>query len=401
MELLAQGVVERAGCLLFGSRGGQVVLPTFWRVRGSAVPPAVIINGGSAMKLPIDVAWPDAAVTFLLIGGQDFFRGTLSPEQHLIDIKSRVPTGNGTTAILYVREMQHVPQAPLLQLTLPLMLRVLQLWRGGGRDDLEDELEALAEALGDAGWSGELHFTPSPNDWEELAFDGTNSKTEMSEASRMKPRKTSPAAMLVSPRMSMPQKPIPAALNLILPGVQPRAQSISPPPPTRARAKTVAFSTVEQIPFHATAQRRPRASTSLEPVLSPQSASVIQRKSLPATVDSPIASAAPSPVAAVSPVSPVSSVPKIVRFSSSPVARAASPLAVASNSPRHTSPRHTSPRPTSGVAVPLQVMTKSALRRRTSPAVARSSTASWLVASAQPNIGRARRALTSLPLKIS
>lgn len=48
----------------------------------------MIINGGCAMKLPNVVKWPSAAVTFLLIGGQDYFRGETTVDECLARIGS-------------------------------------------------------------------------------------------------------------------------------------------------------------------------------------------------------------------------------------------------------------------------------------------------------------------------
>eukprot|EP00434_Breviolum_minutum_P013528 symbB.v1.2.011922.t1/scaffold809.1/size160600/1 len=64
------------------------------------VPPVVVINGGCAMKLPTPVMWPDHQVLFALIGGKDNFR-------------SHLPAANKTTAILFVKEMTHMPQQHL------------------------------------------------------------------------------------------------------------------------------------------------------------------------------------------------------------------------------------------------------------------------------------------------
>lgn len=75
---------RREDCLLFGSRGGQVVLPHVWRSLGDKTPPAVVINGGCSMGLPKPAAWPRGAVTLLLMGGQDNFRGSMSPEDRAL-----------------------------------------------------------------------------------------------------------------------------------------------------------------------------------------------------------------------------------------------------------------------------------------------------------------------------
>ena len=40
--------VEQWHCMVFGSRGGQVVLPELWAALGNKVPPSIVINGGAA-----------------------------------------------------------------------------------------------------------------------------------------------------------------------------------------------------------------------------------------------------------------------------------------------------------------------------------------------------------------
>jgi len=159
-----QQMAERSDCMVFGSRGGQVVLPTLWRLMGDQMPPSVCINGGCAMNLPQKVRWPVGAVTFLLLGGEDYFRGGATPEEYLAEAKRRVPPGNGTTAILYVSEMQHMPQAALLWSVLPIMLTAVRAWKSIGRAPLE-ELRQLLIALSGGGWNGKLLYTRAPGDW--------------------------------------------------------------------------------------------------------------------------------------------------------------------------------------------------------------------------------------------
>ncbi|CAE7639902.1 rnf141, partial [Symbiodinium necroappetens] len=70
-DLVRMGIHRRADCLIFGSRGGQVVLPLMWSALGDEVPPSVVVNGGCAMQLPGPaVRWPHRAVTVMLLGGQ-------------------------------------------------------------------------------------------------------------------------------------------------------------------------------------------------------------------------------------------------------------------------------------------------------------------------------------------
>lgn len=161
----------RADCLLVGSRGGQVVLPKLWQVMGSDVPPAVVINGGCAMKLPDAVAWPDTAVTFLLLGGRDHFRCAESPEQYVRSTRKRVPATNRTTAILYVEEMMHMPQAHLLSAILRPMLQACLAWQADKQHAPLRELNALLTELKVSGdWSGRLVFTSAKGSWAEIVF---------------------------------------------------------------------------------------------------------------------------------------------------------------------------------------------------------------------------------------
>lgn len=169
-DVMSKGILEQTDCLVVGSRGGQVVLPTFWQLMGASVPPAVVINGGVAMGSPIPVVWPDSAVTFLLIGGQDYFRGDFSMEEHLEDAMRRVPKANCTTAILYVNEMPHMPQATLLRAVLPHMIQVVLAWKAGRKDSVSEQMSVILQALNKAGWSGRLVFKRSFREWEDIEF---------------------------------------------------------------------------------------------------------------------------------------------------------------------------------------------------------------------------------------
>lgn len=81
-------------CFIFGSRGGQVVLPILWRAVKD-VPPSVVLNGGCAMRLPgPQVEWPCGAVTVMLLGGKDFFRAGVSRDDYLDTTCRCVPQWN-------------------------------------------------------------------------------------------------------------------------------------------------------------------------------------------------------------------------------------------------------------------------------------------------------------------
>mmetsp|Transcript_41370 Transcript_41370/g.89458 ORF Transcript_41370/g.89458 Transcript_41370/m.89458 type:complete len:601 (+) Transcript_41370:252-2054(+) len=164
-DIVRQGWVEKTDLFIMGSRGGQVVLPVLWHHKGDRIPPVICINGGCAMHLPKPFRWPDAAVTFLLLGGDDYFRGEATMEEYIMETQSQVPVGNGTTAILFVQEMQHMPQQALLRSILPIMLRTVLAWRDNNRRAPRDELRQLLSVLNHDGWSGRLLFTQSPGRW--------------------------------------------------------------------------------------------------------------------------------------------------------------------------------------------------------------------------------------------
>lgn len=176
-EVVNRRIAERSDFMIFGSRGGQVVLPSLWKVIGDAVPPSLVINGGCAMNLPTGVFWPETAVTFLLLGGRDNFRGNLSPQEYVADTKSHVPKDNRTTAVLYVHEMLHMPQADLLATLLRPAVAALLAWRSSGRAPAAD-FERLAAALGRSGWSGQLWYTAGRGAWQDLPFGMTKAATD-------------------------------------------------------------------------------------------------------------------------------------------------------------------------------------------------------------------------------
>jgi hypothetical protein len=174
-EVVESRIVEGSDCLVFGSRGGQVVLPYLWNAeaqgRIAPVPPAFVINGGCAMNLPTRTHWPDSAVTFLMIGGQDNFRGHFSIPEYIEETRSHVPKANRTTAILFVEEMVHMPQQTLLYGIIGTALRSLGSWKASRQPPLEHFRNILSN-LHQGGWSGHLLFTSSAGVWEDIKFSG-------------------------------------------------------------------------------------------------------------------------------------------------------------------------------------------------------------------------------------
>jgi len=168
-DVLSSGIVERSDALVFGSRGGQVVLPRLWKSKGARVSPAVVINGGCAMQLPSPVEWPVSAVTFLLLGGMDDFRRGLSPADYLMQTLSRVPKGNCTTAVLYVQEMKHMPQQTLMDAILQPMLKTVLSWKAASSTP-RSELDGILSVVKQGGWSGCLMFTDGDGAWQDRVF---------------------------------------------------------------------------------------------------------------------------------------------------------------------------------------------------------------------------------------
>lgn len=169
-DVLDGGALERSDCLVLGSRGGQVVLPLLWKLLGAAVPPAIVINGGCAMPLPAPVSWPEAAATFLLVGGRDWFRGDRTGEEYVAQTRCCVPAGNSTTAILYVEEMSHVPQEALLAAVLEHALQALPAWQAGDVTAPCQAFGRLLAALTFGGWNGRLMYTIGANTWQDTIF---------------------------------------------------------------------------------------------------------------------------------------------------------------------------------------------------------------------------------------
>lgn len=164
-ELLAKPMGD---VLVLGSRGGQVVLPRFWQRLGNQVPPAVVINGGCAMNLPgVKIPWPPQAVTIMLMGAQDFFKGQKSSAEYLTASKGHVPA-NSRTAILYVRQMQHMPSKALLQMVLGPLVMAAAMWKYS-KNCPEDQLNSLTSQLEDESWSGSLHILQGTS-WKEKTF---------------------------------------------------------------------------------------------------------------------------------------------------------------------------------------------------------------------------------------
>lgn len=168
-DLVSQGKVESCEAFIVGSRGGQVVLPVFWKLRGNQVPPTVVINGGCSMNLPTPSGWPDQAVSFLLLGGQDYFKNNQSTDDYFAQTCGNVNPKNSTTAVLYVEEMGHMPQVQLLTSILEHMLLAIVRWKSFGAVPTA-KFEHILTILSKGGFSGRFAYTKSAGAWGQLAF---------------------------------------------------------------------------------------------------------------------------------------------------------------------------------------------------------------------------------------
>jgi len=113
--------------------------------------------------------WPANAVTVMLLGGQDYFRGAKSSEEYLLDTRKHVSPWNSSTAFLYVAEMKHMPQEEIIGAVLPHLVSTALTWKD--KVPLEKLMSAV-QALEHLGWGGRLCYTAGPGLWKELAFGG-------------------------------------------------------------------------------------------------------------------------------------------------------------------------------------------------------------------------------------
>eukprot|EP00434_Breviolum_minutum_P004901 symbB.v1.2.004324.t1/scaffold188.1/size279614/13 len=150
-DVVRIGVHRRVDCFLFGSRGGQVVLPILWQSLQNATPP----------RPPI--CWPERAVTVMLLGGQDFFRTGISRDEYLQRTLESVPDSNQTTAFLFVPEMKHMPQEQVARAALRHLIFAALAWIP------LDHLGNAAEALLNEGFAGFLCFK-SARSWSRKYF---------------------------------------------------------------------------------------------------------------------------------------------------------------------------------------------------------------------------------------
>ncbi|CAK9023731.1 unnamed protein product [Durusdinium trenchii] len=88
---------------------------------------------------------------------------------HSLPKRSHVPAGNNTTAILFVKEMTHMPQQHLFRGLLGLMLKSIAAWKAEARVPLEIFRKVLSFLRKD-GWSGSLMYTQPTGEWKAIDF---------------------------------------------------------------------------------------------------------------------------------------------------------------------------------------------------------------------------------------
>ncbi|CAK9055935.1 Hypothetical protein SCF082_LOCUS30189 [Durusdinium trenchii] len=169
-DVVRIGAHKRVDCFIFGSRGGQVVLPILWRELKNDAPPSVVVNGGCAARLPGPrVYWPASVVTVMLLGGQDFFRSGISRDEYLNNTLQCVGDTNQTTAFLFVPEMKHMPQEEVMRASLRHFVLAALAWKKVPERFPADHLDRAAEALLHQGFANEL-FYKSGGGWCQKTF---------------------------------------------------------------------------------------------------------------------------------------------------------------------------------------------------------------------------------------
>eukprot|EP00928_Gymnodinium_smaydae_P026864 TRINITY_DN20963_c0_g1_i1.p1 TRINITY_DN20963_c0_g1~~TRINITY_DN20963_c0_g1_i1.p1 ORF type:complete len:916 (+),score=71.19 TRINITY_DN20963_c0_g1_i1:52-2799(+) len=167
--------MTEAACWVFGSRGGQVVLPTLWtKLDPKSLPPAVVINGGCAMRLAdaYQTAWPKEQVSILLIAGYDAtFQTAGRSMQYVVEsAKSFVPKLSTTTAIVYVRDMPHMPQSEILGPILEPMIRAGIAWKRQPTSPPVTIFHDIASTLKSLSQVGQVTYTSGEGEWSSIDF---------------------------------------------------------------------------------------------------------------------------------------------------------------------------------------------------------------------------------------
>lgn len=150
------------GCIVCGSRGGEVTLPALWLL-GCRLP-SLVINGGCAREKAAWL-WPAGVCVVLLTGGRDKinneYHGQQGGDEAYIESLWRAipPPNRPTTAILHLPLMGHRPDAETLHAVLPPLVAYVTA-------GLAHEAKPTADSLG--GVLPSLLFTADCPDGEWL-----------------------------------------------------------------------------------------------------------------------------------------------------------------------------------------------------------------------------------------
>lgn len=167
--------------LFFGSRGGQSILPYMWHKLGDALPPVVVVNAGPTMAgVTYREFWPQSAVVFLLVCGNDYFSGGIPKQQYLENTLAGVPSYSATTAVLFVRELSHMPDSELMLKVYPEMVKSVIDWKEQGKPNI-DRFKKLAHTIpshvvnqklapGVSRYTGEVRWKHGTDTWNILSF---------------------------------------------------------------------------------------------------------------------------------------------------------------------------------------------------------------------------------------
>jgi hypothetical protein len=170
-----------AAALFFGSRGGQMVLPYMWSRVGDALPPVVIVNAGPTQaNIPFAEYWPPNAIVFLLVCGSDetFKNQQTAPEEYFRQTLSGVPTNSARTAVLFVKELFHMPDDELMMKVYPHMTKSVIEWKEAGEPNT-NRFQRMVETIsshrpnprfGTSRYTGEMRWKHGTDQWQVIQF---------------------------------------------------------------------------------------------------------------------------------------------------------------------------------------------------------------------------------------
>ena len=105
------------GCIVAGSRGGQVTLPAMWLL--GCRRPAVVVNAG-LLRDECGWVWPPGVPVVALAGGKDFFAENDDDDAYVARLWRAVPPASrAVTALVFVPSMEHKVDGEMLRALLP------------------------------------------------------------------------------------------------------------------------------------------------------------------------------------------------------------------------------------------------------------------------------------------